>query len=363
MIVDTIIQQSPHLDWLKSNTIYITRYGSHCYGTNVEGSDEDFKGICLLPKAYLCGFQKRFEQAELNNPDVVIYELRKFFNLAAGANPSIIETLFTDPSDHILITDTANKLIEHRDKFLSKRVKHTFCGYAFSQLKRIRLHRRYLLDPPKQPPTRAEMGLPERTLIPQDQLQAAEAVIKKELDKLNFDFIGELEESMKILIRSSIAEMLAEMKITADDQWVACARKVGLDDNFIAIAQKEREYIARKREWDQYQDWKKNRNPKRAEMEAKYGYDCKHAMHLVRLTRMAREILTIGKVIVKRPDREELLAIRNGAWKYEDIIAFAEKEDKDLQIVYESSNTLPKVPDMAFLDQLCIELQEAAIKQ
>jgi hypothetical protein len=32
---------------------------------------------------------------------------------------------------------------------------------------------------------------------------------------------------------------------------------------------------------------------------------------------MGYEILTQGKVIVKRPDREEILAIKNGAWSYE----------------------------------------------
>src|ERR1039458_5020213 len=34
---------------------------------------------------------------------------------------------------------------------------------------------------------------------------------------------------------------------------------------------------------DQYNGWKAQRNPKRAELEAKFGYDTKHAMHLVRL--------------------------------------------------------------------------------
>mgnify|MGYP001607055563 CR=1 FL=1 len=46
----------------------------------------------------------------------------------------------------------------------------------------------------------------------------------------------------------------------------------------------------------------------------------KHAMHLVRLMRMCKEILITCEVVVKRPDREELLAIRNGAWSYYKLI-------------------------------------------
>jgi len=45
-------------------------------------------------------------------------------------------------------------------------------------------------------------------------------------------------------------------------------------------------------------------------LEAKFGFDTKHAMHLIRLLRMAREILETGVVHVKRPDAEELSAIR-----------------------------------------------------
>lgn len=52
----------------------------------------------------------------------------------------------------------------------------------------------------------------------------------------------------------------------------------------------------------------------RAERFHRYGYDTKNAMHLIRLLRMAREVLADGAVHVYRPDREELLAIRHGAY-------------------------------------------------
>jgi hypothetical protein len=56
----------------------------------------------------------------------------------------------------------------------------------------------------------------------------------------------------------------------------------------------------------------------------------KHASHLVRLMRMGYEILTSGKVIVKRPDAEELLAIKNGAWSFEQVMEYKDMMDNKL---------------------------------
>lgn len=70
---------------------------------------------------------------------------------------------------------------------------------------------------------------------------------------------------------------------------------------------------------------------------------------------MCREILVDHKVIVKRPDAEELLAIRNGAWSYEKVIEFAETEDQLLNEVVKTC-TLPKTPDMKFFDNLVREM-------
>lgn len=349
-----------NMSFVKANTVLLCRAGSWSYGTNTAESDEDFRGVCTAEKRHYLG-SATFEQAEIKKPDTTIFEIRKFFNLAMACNPNVIETLFVEPDDQILVSPIGEKLIEHRQKFLSKRVKHTFTGYAIAQLKRIKTHRRWLLNPVKNPPTRKEMGLPEQTLIPQDQLMAASAEIQKQIDRFQFDFMEELSEPMKISVRSIMSEMLAELKITSEDQWMSAARKVGMSDNFIAVMQKEREYTNKKREHDQYCEWKKNRNAKRAADEAKFGYDPKHAMHLVRLCRCARELLETGRLIVKRPDAAELLDIRRGAWTYDALVEYAENEDKALQVLYETCTALPKTPDFHFLENLCIELVEQAL--
>jgi predicted nucleotidyltransferase len=339
------------IPWLEECILFLTRFGSHAYGTNTPASDEDFKGFCVPPREYFLGFNKRFEQAEGRDPDLVIYDVRKFMSLAADCNPSIIEMLWTDASDRLIVSDDALPILEARERFLSKKAKHTFCGYAVSQLKRIRTHRRWLMEPPKEPPTRAQFGLPERTVIPKDQLLAAESEIKKVLESWDIDW-EPFDVATRIQTQNKIAEFMGMLMLPEDSLARRAAHVIGYDENFIALLDKERGYRARMHEWHQYQNWKATRNPARAEIEAKHGYDCKHGYHLVRLMRMAREILETGKVIVKRPDREELLHIRNGGWSYDQIVEWAERQDKELDAVMASSK-LPKSPDRAALDQVC----------
>jgi uncharacterized protein len=361
MIPEFFSKFNKDISWISDKTIYLVRHGSRAYGTDIESSDEDLRGVCIPIKQYYFGGLSKFEQAEMHEPDITIFGLGKFIRLASDSNPNAMEILFVDPADIIHINPLGEKLLANRELFLSKRVKHTMTGYAVAQLKRIKLHRAYLLNPPKKYPTRTELGLPEQTLIPQDQLLAATADIQKQIDKYQFDFLEGLDEPTKIGIRNAMTSMLAELKITSEDLWMSASRKIGLDDNFIRIMQLERQYTSAKREWDQYQNWKANRNVKRAALEEKYGFDLKHAYHLVRLIRMCREILTTGKVLVKRPDREELIAIRNGAWSYVKLIEFADREEQEINELYNSCDILPKYPDKNKLDQLCIELVETSL--
>ena len=70
-----------------------------------------------------------------------------------------------------------------------------------------------------------------------------------------------------------------------------------------------------------------------------------------------REILRDGKVLVRRPDAEELRGILRGEWKYEDIEAAADSLDARLDALYESS-PLQKQPDRKKLADLYREICE-----
>jgi hypothetical protein len=360
MTDDELYPYTGNLTWLKARTILLVTHGSHAYGLNTATSDEDIKGVVIPPAPYFLGFAQNFEQAVTTEPDMVVYTITKFFGLAADCNPNIIEVLWGEESDHRIVTPLGRRLLDARAQFLSRKARFTFAGYAHAQLKRIQLHHRWLTNPVTDKPTRAEYGLPERTVIPQDQLAAAQASIEKKLEHWNLDDMTGLDPAARIAVQNAIAEQLAEIKVSSENLWVSAARNLGYDENFIRLLDQERRYLSRQRDWESYQNWKKTRNPKRAELEAKFGMDTKHAMHLVRLMRMCREILETGKVVVKRPDRDELLAIRNGAWSYEQLLEWSAAQEAQMEALYKDS-TLPHGPDRKALDQLCVELVEAAL--
>ena len=126
-----------NLEWLQKRTIFLTRAGSHAYGTNILGSDLDVRGIAVAPREFYLGFTHRFEQLVLAEPDWTIFEIQKFCRLAAACNPNVLEILFTLPRDHLLQTMYGQILMEKRGLFLSRLAAKTFVGYAHGQIRRI----------------------------------------------------------------------------------------------------------------------------------------------------------------------------------------------------------------------------------
>lgn len=312
-----------HFD-IDARTILLVRHGSHAYGLNTPTSDLDVKGVCIKPVECYFGFLKRFEQHEhaggkSDGVDQVVYSLEKFAALAADCNPSIIEILHVDDADVLKCDAFGEQLRGMRDAFLSKKAKFTFSGYAYSQLKRIKTHRAWLLDPPKAPPTREGCGLPTTMKVSSSELGAFESL-------------------------------------------VANGAEVELPKDVVTLFVRERQYQSALAHWKQYENWKATRNVARAELEATHGYDTKHAMHLIRLMRMCREILSGGKVVVRRPDRNELLAVRGGQRSYDSIIEEAERLQVECDTLYQTSTVLPREPDRAAIDDAIVGMTERYLR-
>lgn len=107
-----------------------------------------------------------------------------------------------------------------------------------------------------------------------------------------------------------------------------------------------------------YQTWRKNRNPKRAVLEEKHGYDTKHAMHLCRLLKMGVEILSKGEVLVRRPDADWLKGVRNGALSYHELLDWVRQAEQELSRA-EANSPLPEEPDRKWAEGLVVEITEA----
>lgn len=140
--------------WLVSNTQGLFIMGSEAYGVSSGKSDVDIYGWCIPPKKVLFphlageipGFgsqKKRFEQFQehhINDSDagkeydISVYNIAKYFHLCMNGNPNMIDSLFVPDSCVLHSTPTYMKVRENRHLFLSKKMWHTFKGYAYSQL-------------------------------------------------------------------------------------------------------------------------------------------------------------------------------------------------------------------------------------
>ena len=251
-----------------------------------------------------------FEQAtKFEDEDRTIYALSKFMKLCADSNPNIVELLFVPQGNILYKTPEWVKVVKNKDLFLSKKAKYTFTGYAFSQLKSIKSHRKWFLNPPDHKPTREEFGLEGHKNVS----NAWVSVIKT---TLNLDLMKE--------------EYHQEYK-------------------------SELEYALAKKNWDNYMAWFNGRNPERKKTEEQFGYDTKMASHLFRLMVEGKELLLTGNITFPLKDADFVRDIKNGKYTYEEVIEMAEGMENDFETWYNQS-PLPNKPDRNKLEKLYFEI-------
>jgi uncharacterized protein len=367
---------------LESHTILLTISGSRAYGTATEDSDWDFKGCFCAPKRYYLSPFRNVEEVAWKNEALkncdkeegTVYELTKFIKLACNANPNILEILFCRDSEVLKCSPEGELLRKNRDLFLSRRAAKAFTGYAFSQLSRIRRHKSWLDKPILERPTREEFGLLPAPRFTNSEWGALRLWIQRNIDQ-TAPFLIDSNNTDKELFYGSLANLLGlaaqeeglrydpdlhNWHRLADKVNWTTAEKLGLDTNFVQEIQKEKAYRRAVKDYKSYQDWLKNRNPERAALEAKYGFDCKHGSHLIRLLRMGYDLFMTGKLDIWRDDADELLAIRNGSKTYEEIVEWAEKRTDEIYVLLRSGDTaLPKNPAQNKIEELNKQILES----
>lgn len=167
---------------------YLTYAGSIAYGTNTETSDVDIRGFYRETIGDIITGKSK-DTIQDNRSDTVIYSLRKFVRLCRNANPNVLELLGTKDEHIIFINEVGRLIRDNREMFYSKKIFHTFGGYANSQRRKI-IKSRFSKD---------AMHLIRLYLTGIDLLRGRGLTVYREIDKLLLMAIRRGELSKEII--------------------------------------------------------------------------------------------------------------------------------------------------------------------
>ena len=306
---------------LADNIIYLTISGSIGYGTNLDNSDIDLRGVAIERKENLYGFQS-FEQFEDTETDTVIYGLKKFVSLALKGNPNILELLGTKDEQLIYMNKYGETLRKNKELFLSKRIVNTFGNYATAQLRRLQ-------------------NALARDKYPQEEKEKhILGSINNQMNHFSTNYTEFPKGSMKLYIDKSNKQD-KETEILMD-----------IHINQYPLRDFARIYSEMNNIVHDY-DKLNHRNRKKDE-----GKLLKHAMHLIRLLVMGTEILNIHQINTYRTEEHDLLMdIRKGKYSYDELFKMVELYEFKFKQA-SLSTTLPEEPDKKQVEELLISLYE-----
>ena len=339
--------------------------GSQAYGTATPNSDIDIKGIYIQNIFDVGSFN--YQQQIMPDKDTTYFEVKRFLELAGSANPTILELMWM-PDRCIQVKDPLFiKYIEsNRDIFLTKQCCNSFMGYAVQQIHKAK-------------------GLNKKMNWEQDRITR-----KKPIDFCKFlwrnDKDFRLSNKIDIITPASLEYFFVLTKIDNTKQlyklWNIHDRNLGqgwvkplcndddllisaipeniIDKSVCAIVQYDLDgFQSHCREYNQYQTWLKERNEQRYVDVEGHGQkiDGKNMMHCYRLIQMAKEIVTEHKIIVERPNAQELLNIRYGKYDLQSLIDKADDEIQLIEELYKNSD-LPDKVDKEKINQILIDIRK-----
>lgn len=307
---------------LGENIVMLAVGGSHAYGTNIEGSDLDIRGIATnTPDRILTG--SMFEQSIDSVTDTTIYSFDKIINLLCNCNPNIIEILGLKPEHYLYINSVGKLLLDNKDIFLSKRAINSFGGYANSQLRKL-----------------------ENKASKTASQEREEQFILRSIENASVDFRRRYfeypEDSISLYIDKAVHEGL-NTEVFMDVE----LKHYPLRDYKDMIS--EMQSIVRSY----------GRIGRRNENAMSHGKIAKHMMHLVRLYLMCIDILSEGRIVTYREkDHDLLMHIRQGTIYLDendqptsDFYKLVDGLESSL-IFWKEHTQLPEHPDMNKINRL-----------
>lgn len=123
--------------------LYRTQTGSHLYGLNEEGSDQDFESVYVPTKEQFLGMQAvqraKFEKNGSGEKleEETSYALQHFASLVTSGNFKAFEMLFAPEKCVLAKHPLFQVFLDNREKFLSPQLLVPLLGFAKSNFDRI----------------------------------------------------------------------------------------------------------------------------------------------------------------------------------------------------------------------------------
>jgi hypothetical protein len=352
--------------------------GSQAYGTSTPKSDFDYKGIYVQSDRDVLTFNY-IPQYEVSK-DETYYEIRRVIELLRNANPTLLELLYS-PGDCIIYKNPAlQPLLDNRHRFLTKRCKETFAGYASTQIKKAkgtdklmnwdqeRMERKDVLDfcyayeNGKTMPLKIwlEEGAMKQEfcgLVALNHMRDSYAIYYD----MNYSIMSEFNYEIDV-VSAGLGDIkpLGYRGIVGDDSNEVRLSSIPKGEEPIGIMHFNKDgYSVHCKDYGRFLEWKVKHNRERLVDVRNHNQkiDGKNMLHCRRLLDVAFEIATEGHINVRRSNADELLKIRRGEVDLQSLIHKAEEMIDKMNDIYEKSY-LPDDVDVEFCNDLIMEVRE-----
>jgi hypothetical protein len=384
--LDLIESKSPG-----AQPLLIVKRGSQAYGTALPTSDIDYAGVYIQKIDDILGFRYK-EQINDDKNDTVFYEVKRFLELVASNNPTILELLNT-PEDCILYKHPLiGEIIELRDQFITKKCSNSFGGYAIQQIKKAKgqdkkqnwekekvtrkdvLDFCYVIEDEKSIPWKiwnSDKGFEEK-FCGVSSVPNARDLYAVFFDKVAFSCFGESmpEEFREFQKQTQINKgepfgfgykglvKTGEGANAAESNQLRLSSISKGEKPICNIIYNKDGYTQHCKDYNEYQEWLDKRNLQRWVDVETHGQkiDGKNMMHCRRLLEMAKEIAQGKGILVRRENAQELLAIRRGEVDLQSLIDRAENDILEIDRLFNESN-LPDTVDPNLTSSLLINIR------
>lgn len=352
--------------------LLIVQRGSQAYGTALPTSDFDYAGVYIQSIDDILGFRYK-EQINDDKNDTVFYEIRRFLELVASNNPTILELLNT-PEDCILYKHPLmDEILQYKDKFITKKCSNSFGGYAIQQIKKAKgqdkkqnwekdkvtrkdvLDFVYVIEGEKSIPWKEwNKDRYEEKFIGVVNVPNARDIYAVYFDKDAFCMFSEsISESTRetlIKVRKESGQSMGfgykglvktgEGNNSAESNQLRLSSIPKGEEPICVITYNKDGYTMHCKDYNEYQEWLEKRNLQRWVDVESHGQkiDGKNMMHCRRLLEMAKEIAEGKGIIVRRENAQELLAIRRGEIDLQSLIDRAENDIIEIDRLFRESD-------------------------